>query len=430
MEKLFQIFYLFLCYSFLGWILEVVYSAIRKRKFINRGYLNGPLCSIYGISAMLISWVLQDLRGNWVFLYLGSMIFATIIEWTAGHMLERHGNGKWWDYSHLKGNLGGYICIRFSLLWGFLGTVVVMWGNDLLLIPYDLMPKLFARIVLIVLAVIVAIDALGSYAVIHKLQNMDVILEARDRIDEITNQFGHSVSGYIARRMEKAYPKRVGIKQKAEPTVFAEGCGFYKLFMLLVVGAFLGDIVETLYCFAFSGEWMSRSSLVWGQFSLVWGVAMCLATAMLYRYRDRSDGFLFLIGVLLGGAYEYFCSVLTETLFGTVFWDYSSYPLNLGGRINLLYCFFWGIAAVLWLKKVYPLLSGWIEKLPMKVGKILTWVLVVVLSVDILVTCAAMIRYQERKTNPAASDEIETFLDEMFSDEWMEQRYQNMKLVE
>ena len=75
-------------------------------------------------------------------------------------------------------------------------------------------------------------------------------------------------------------------------------------------------------------------------------------------------------------------------------------------------------------------MSGWIEKLPMKVGKILTWVLVVVLSVDILVTCAAMIRYQERKTNPAASDEIETFLDEMFSDEWMEQRYQNMKLVE
>ncbi len=430
MENLFQAFYLFLWYSFLGWILEVAYSAIRKRKFINRGYLNGPLCSVYGFAALVISWVLQDLRGNWLFLYLGSVIFGTVVEWIAGHFLEWQGNKKWWDYSHLKGNLGGYVCIRFSLLWGLLGTVGVTWGNGLLMMPYHALPQVLIRIVLIISAVVVAVDAVGSYAVIHKLKNMDAILEANDRIEEATVQFGHSVVGYIARRMEKAHPESIAKKTKVKPVVFAQGCGFYKLFMLLVVGAFLGDVVETIFCYVTAGELMSRSSLVWGQFSLVWGCAMSMATLMLYKYKDRSDGFLFGVGVLLGGAYEYFCSVLTETLFGTIFWDYSSYPLNLGGRINLLYCFFWGIAAVVWLKKVYPFLSGWIEKLPMKLGKILTWCLVLFLSVDVVVTCAAMARYQERKAGEPAENEISTYIDEVFPDEWMEERYRNMKLVE
>lgn len=79
---------------------------------------------------------------------------------------------------------------------------------------------------------------------------------------------------------------------------------------------------------------------------------------------------------MLGGAYEYLCSVFTEIVFGKVFWDYSEIPFNLGGRINLLYCFFWGIAAVVWIKKLYPHLSDWIEKIPKKVGIVLTWLLV------------------------------------------------------
>ena len=87
--------------------------------------------------------------------------------------------------------------------------------------------------------------------------------------------------------------------------------------------------------------------------SIVWGLAIAAVTVLLYRYRQRSDRFLFLMGTVLGGAYEYLCSVFTEIMFGTVFWDYSKIPFNLGGRINLLYCFFWGIAAVVWFKELY-----------------------------------------------------------------------------
>ena len=109
---------------------------------------------------------------------------------------------------------------------------------------------------------------------------------------------------------------------------------------------------------------MSRSSLVWGPFSVVWGMALALCTLLMYRYKDKTAGWLFVAGTLLGGAYEYLCSVLSELVFGAVFWDYSHIPFNLGGRVNLLYCFFWGFAAVAWFKIFFPPLSAWIEKLP------------------------------------------------------------------
>ena len=99
---------------------------------------------------------------------------------------------------------------------------------------------------------------------------------------------------------------------------------------------------------------MSRSSVVWGPFSIVWGLAIAAVTQLLYRYKDRPVSWLFVAGTLLGGAYEYLCSVFTEVVFGTVFWDYSAIPFNLGGRINLLYCFFWGFAAIAWFKGVVP----------------------------------------------------------------------------
>ncbi|WP_270522908.1 putative ABC transporter permease [Ligilactobacillus ruminis] len=68
-----------------------------------------------------------------------------------------------------------------------------------------------------------------------------------------------------------------------------------------------------------------------------------MATYIMYNYRDRSDGFVFAFGTFIGGAYEYICSVFTEIVFGKIFWDYHGLPFNLGGRINLLYCFFWAL---------------------------------------------------------------------------------------
>lgn len=150
---------------------------------------------------------------------------------------------------------------------------------------------------------------------------------------------------------------------------------------------------------------------------------------MLYKYKDRSDGFLFIVGTVLGGAYEYLCSVFTEMIFGTVFWDYSKIPFNLGGRINLLYCFFWGIAAVVWIKHLYPFFSKIIEKLPLSWGKIFTWILILFMSCNIVVSCMALARSAQRKDVIQASDSWQMWVDEHYNDERLERIYPNAKSV-
>ena len=207
--------------------------------------------------------------------------------------------------------------------------------------------------------------------------------------------------------------------------VFAQGCSFYKIALLFIIGSFLGDITETIFCRITAGVWMSRSSLVWGPFSVVWGLALAAGTLLMYSYRNRSESFLFIFGTLIGGAYEYSCSVFTEICYGTVFWDYSNIPFNLGGRINLLYCFFWGIAAVIWLKVCYPLFSKWIEKIPIKPGKIITWILVIFMVADIAVSAGALARYNDRAHGEPAQNVVESILDERFDDARMQRIYPN-----
>ena len=214
-----------------------------------------------------------------------------------------------------------------------------------------------------------------------------------------------------------------GRPKRTKSTAFAAGCSFYKIFLLFVIGAFLGDITETIFCRITAGYWMSRSSLVWGPFSIVWGLAIALVTQVLYKYKDRSAFWLFGMGTLLGGAYEYLCSVFTEIVFGAVFWDYSALPFNLGGRINLLYCFFWGLAAVAWFKVLFPPLDRLIESLPRRGGTILTWCLVVFMAVNMIVSSAALIRYDARLEGVAAQTSLDTLLDEHFDDSYMQRVY-------
>lgn len=171
---------------------------------------------------------------------------------------------------------------------------------------------------------------------------------------------------------------------------------------------------------------MSRSSLVWGPFSIVWGFAIAAVTVLLYRYRNYSDRFLFLMGTVLGGVYEYLCSVFTELLFGMVFWDYSEIPFNLGGRINLLYCIFWGFAAVIWFKALYPRISRWIEKIHPRIGRFITWCLIVFMCVNMAVSAMALLRHKERSMGIEADKSWQQVMDEKFDDTKLQKIYPNM----
>lgn len=421
----YQFVYLFFAYSFLGWLGEVITTAVRKRRYQDRGVLNGPLCILYGVGGLTISFTLGELHESWFFLFALSTIYTTVLEWVAGHILERTSGTRWWDYSDEWFNLDGYICLGASLLWGALSVITIKWGNPLLLSLFDLIPAAVRAAVLWVLLVLFAIDAVGTLLTMLGLRYRWPPAEAvENRLANLTLRAGLWILGHVENRMAKAHPALTFEHQKkAKSTVFAAGCSPYKIVLLFFIGAFLGDITETIFCRITAGYWMSRSSVVWGPFSIVWGLAIALVTLLLYRYKDKSSSWLFMAGTLLGGAYEYLCSVFTEVVFGAVFWDYSKIPFNLGGRINLLYCFFWGFAAVIWFKALYPPISDLIERIPRRPGKVLTWALCVFMAADMIVSSLALMRYNARIEGVPPQNSLQVYLDEHYDDDRMQAVY-------
>jgi uncharacterized membrane protein len=134
-----ELFLFFIIYSFSGWILETVFASINQEKFINRGFLTGFLCPIYGLGAILVIksslWVDVYIKGYYKEILLSvlfSVILVTALEYITGFILEKLFNCKWWDYSDNYANINGYICLKYSLLWGFIAFLLVQVEHPLI----------------------------------------------------------------------------------------------------------------------------------------------------------------------------------------------------------------------------------------------------------------------------------------------------------
>ena len=419
---------IYLVYSFLGWVGETVVATIKGRQFTNRGMASGPFCFVYGTAGVLLAVGLADLRTNWLALFAGSFLIATVVEWVTAKFLERVHHRRWWDYSGKKFNLDGYVCLQYSVLWGVLGAVSVRWGNDLLLRLCAVFPPLLFHIAVWVSMSIAALDQISAAVVVERYAAKHPRLEQLGQeLGKGKSRLQQKIAASVERRIQKAYPEAA----RPEPTTTAEkAMSFSDLVWLFVVGAFLGDVVETIFCRVTAGVWMSRSSLVWGPFSVVWGLALVLAAVLLRGSERKSESRIFWFGVILGGAYEYVCSAVTELLFGTVFWDYSGFKFNLGGRINLLYCFFWGIAAVAWIRYGYPLVAKGMNKLKTHIRPWMTAALAVFMAVNMGVSTLALARYDARTSGVEAATPLAVFLDAHFDNAQMERIYPNAKKVE
>lgn len=421
----YQLLWLYMIYSFIGWCGEVVVAAVKRHRFVNRGAVSGPFCPIYGLGAAVVAVFFPELKGNPLFLFLGGMVVNTFVEYVTGRIMEMSLHKKWWDYSDQKFNLGGYVCLKTSVLWGICTVLMIYVLNPVFTGLVGLIPKLWGEIILWVLFGLLIVDFIGTVIAVWGLKKKNGrIYQIREGLGRTSKLLENTMTRRLQARMIKAYPN---LEKDEKEDVFASGCGFYKLACLFFIGAFLGDITETVFCRFSMGRWMSRSSVVFGPFSIVWGLGCAMLTWILYRYREQSDRRLFLCGTILGGAYEYICSVFTEIVFGTVFWDYSKIPFNLGGRINLLYCFFWGFAAIIWMKGIYPFLSRWIEKIPVRIGKPLCMIMVFFMSVNIALSGLALDRYSKRHDGLPAKNAVGELMDDWFPDPYMEKVYPNIK---
>ena len=159
MSIYYSILYFFV-YGFLGWCTEVIFAAFKQHRFVNRGFLNGPICPIYGVGVTLVIACLEAFQSNLLLLYISSVILVTVLEGVTGWAMDKLFHNKWWDYSKLPFNIGGYVCLLFSLIWGVACVFIVYFVHPLIHQVLSLIPHT-AGIALIAILGIALLSVVG-----------------------------------------------------------------------------------------------------------------------------------------------------------------------------------------------------------------------------------------------------------------------------
>lgn len=418
-----------LIYAFAGWLVEAAYFAVTRRGFYDRGFLSAPLVASYGVTALLLILVLPTLNGLPVLQFAFCTVIATVVETLAAVLARLLTPGVQWERAKKRAIGGGKWGLVASLSVGGAFYLSYLLVHPLVMAVELMIPTLVKQIVVWVFVGLLAVDFAVS---VYALRTGSGASNKR-RQREGRTKLAAWVSNFVWRRLNKAYPgiqREASAEDEERRAVFAKGLCWDKLIWVFFLTALGGDLIEMCWVRLVSHIWMSRSSVLYGPFSFVWGLGAVVLTVILQPLAQKADRYVFLAGFVIGGVYEYMCSVFTELVFGTVFWDYSHMPLNIGGRTNLLFCFFWGVLAVVWVKIAYPLLCKGIEAVPLVAGKIATWVVVALMLCNGVLTGLAMLRHQARPVQPQPANRLEVFLDEQYPDDFMTRRWPNMRQVD
>lgn len=422
------LFYLFI-YAFLGWGFEVAIMTIKTGRFCNRGFLNLPLCPVYGITMDVLIIFLPIVKENWLFQMIAYVLVASVAAYLSGGISRRLLGTRLWDFESLSLFAGGKRNWIYGLVLGGVAMLVMLLIQPFVYLLGRLIPTILLRILVIVLSGLLVMDFVWVIYAMRRKNLRPAMQNFMEDVSGAKNNIGQRVYHQIWKRLRKAYPElKVEEPDTKKQYTFAKGLCLDKLIWVFIVCALLGDLIETVFVRFASGIWMSRSSVIYGPFSIVWGAGAVLLTVVLQRLSKKDDRYIFIGGFFLGGVYEYMCSVFTEIFLGTTFWDYSNVPFNINGRTNLGFCLYWGILSLVWVKLCYPYLSKWIEKIPPVAGKILTWLLVVLFSCDMVISGMAVLRYVDRAEDPTANNALEAFLDYHYPDSLVEFIYPNMRI--
>ena len=201
---LYRLIWIFFIYAFLGWCTEVSYAALVTGKFVNRGFLNGPVCPVYGFGVVIVLACLTPLADNLPLLFLGSVALTSALEWFTGFVLEKLFHQRWWDYSDQPFNLNGYICLRFSVAWGFACMFVVKLLHPTVLLFIRLIPRPVGIVLLALMGGVTAVDLTATVSAIVKLnRRLEQIDELAAKIKEASNEFGENLAERVLDAAEK-----------------------------------------------------------------------------------------------------------------------------------------------------------------------------------------------------------------------------------
>ena len=208
-------FLLFISYAFLGWCMEVTCKFIQYKKFINRGFLIGPYCPIYGWGALAITILLKRYMEDPLVLFVMSTLICSIIEYLTSYFMEKKYHARWWDYSNKKFNINGRICLETLIPFGILGVAIMYGTNPILFKLYNQIPQLVTNILTAILFIGFIVDNIISSNIISSI-NVEGNKLIKDNTEEITEKIKQVLrqKSWLHRRLINAYPGLKDIKVK------------------------------------------------------------------------------------------------------------------------------------------------------------------------------------------------------------------------
>lgn len=200
-----------------------------------------------------------------------------------------------------------------------------------------------------------------------------------------------------------------------------------KIFWIFVIGSIFGFFAEMIYALVYTRTLEIRKGLIYGPFIQIYGIGAIAYYILTSKIKEPKK--LFFAGMIMGGSLEYLCSFFQEIFFGTISWDYENMFLNLNGRTSFLYCFYWGVIAIAFLKLIYPLLNKLDKLICIRKFRIGTYFFILFMTFNITISCMAADRQLRRHQNLPPRDQIDEFLDSAYSDEVLDRVYNNKKEV-
>lgn len=216
MYKTFILIALFLIYSFIGWIVEVSAFLIQDHKFVNRGFLIGPVVPIYGTGGILITILLTKYQSDPIVLFCMTVIVCSILEYLTSYVMEKIFKTRWWDYSNKKFNINGRICLSNLIVFGIMGLAMVYLINPFLINILNKIDPILLKCVVSILMILFVIDFFVSFSVTSKIKNVGKVV-FKDSTEEINAKVKEILlsKGKLTRRVIKAFPNfDIRFKQK------------------------------------------------------------------------------------------------------------------------------------------------------------------------------------------------------------------------
>lgn len=215
MDMYYMILYFFV-YGFLGWCAEVGFAAVKEHNFVNRGFLNGPICPIYGVGVTIVIAFLTPYKDNLILLYISSVILVTLLEGVTGWAMDKIFHNKWWDYSKQPFNIGGYVCLIFSLVWGVACVAIMDLIHPLIHQALTFIPRTLGIVLMVILGIAMFADIYVTASAIFKFNKRLASMEKiAGELHEISDQIGEDIYETVVAAMEKQEVSRQKLDEAA-----------------------------------------------------------------------------------------------------------------------------------------------------------------------------------------------------------------------